>query len=135
MADGFLPDFQAVIKSLYRPHPFVMMQAVNKWAMLTTLSFSICTGHILPMLSFIFTHQKLLVDLLLIGILSTVGQFIVYYLQMVFKQHIVPLIVSTRKIFTVGLSIIYYDHSISSMQLIGLLVVLGISIYEFKSES
>ena len=135
LADGFLPDFQAVIKSVYKPHPTIMLQSVNQWAAILCIIFSIVTGHLVPMLSFIFSHQKLLVDLLLIGVLSTAGQFFVYYLQKIFKQHIVPLIVSTRKIFTVGLSILYYSHNISSMQLVGLILVFGISIYEFRSES
>jgi UDP-galactose transporter B1 len=133
LADGFLPDFQAVIKSVYKPHAIVMLESVNKWAAILCLTFSIATGHLIPMMTFILSHQKLLVDLLLIGILSSGGQFFVYYLAMVFKQHIVPLIVATRKIFTVGLSILYYNHGISSMQLLGLLLVFGISIYEFKT--
>jgi solute carrier family 35 (UDP-galactose transporter), member B1 len=135
MTDGFLPDFQAVIKSVYKPHPTVMMQHVNKWAMIFALCFSVCTGNLIPMMQFIFAHQQLLVDLLLIGLLSAAGQFFVYYLTNIFKQHIVPLIVGTRKIFTVGLSIIWYNHSISPMQLVGLLLVFVISIYEFRSES
>jgi UDP-galactose transporter B1 len=135
IADGFLPDFQAMIKSIHKPPPTVMQQGVNKAAMILCLGFSIVTGHLVPMVSFIISHQKLMIDLLLVGFLSALGQFFVYYLTMVFRQHVVPLIVGTRKIFTVGLSIIYFNHAISSMQLIGLLVVFGISIYEFRCES
>lgn len=135
IADGFLPDFQAVIKSVYKPPAIVMLQFVNKWAMILSIAFSVGMGHFLPMVTFLLGHQKLMIDLLLIGLLSTAGQFFVYYLAMRFRQHIVPLIVGTRKIFTVGLSIIYYKHTISPMQLFGLVVVLCISLYEFGSES
>lgn len=135
MADGFLPDFQAVIKSVYRPPAIVMMQFVNKWAMILSVAFSVGMGHFLPMVTFLLAHQQLMIDLLLIGLLSTVGQLFVYYLAIRFRQHIVPLIVGTRKIFTVGLSIIYYKHKISPMQLFGLIVVLCISVYEFWIES
>jgi UDP-galactose transporter B1 len=135
IADGFLPDYQAMIKSIYKPPPLVMMEFVNKWAFLLCLAFSVCMGHIIPMVTFILAHQSLLIDLFLLGFLCSFGQFFVYYLAMVFRQHVVPLIVGTRKIFTVGLSIIYYDHSISPMQLIGLLTVFCISLFEFKVES
>lgn len=135
ISDGFLPDFQAVIKTVYKPHPIVLLGSVNKWAAIICLAFSISTGHIIPIFEFVLTHHDLLVDLLLMGLLSFVGQIFVYYLQSIFKQHIVPLIVGTRKIFTVGLSILYFNHNISPMQLVGLIIVLGISLYEFKTES
>ena len=135
MSDGFFPDFQAVVKSVYKPHAIVLLGNVNKWAAIICLVFSVVTGHFIPMVSFALSHRDLMIDLLLIGSLSFVGQIFIYYLQNIFKQHIVPLIVGTRKIFTVGLSIIYFNHNISPMQLIGLVIVLGISLYEFKSES
>ena len=31
LADGFLPDFQAEIKSKYNPKPTEMMTEINKW--------------------------------------------------------------------------------------------------------
>lgn len=135
MADGFLPDFQAVIKTVYKPPAIVMLEMVNKWATIICLIFTISTGHLVPVINFILTHDKLVTDLILIGILSAVGQFFVYYLCNVFKQHIVPLIVGTRKIFTVALSIAYYGHDISIPQILGLFIVLGISLFEFFAES
>jgi UDP-galactose transporter B1 len=135
MADGFLPDFQAVIKTVYKPPAIVMLEMVNKWATIICLIFTFSTGHLVPIFNFILTHNRLIIDLALIGILSAAGQFFVYYLCNVFKQHIVPLIVGTRKIFTVALSIFYYGHDISIPQILGLLIVLGISLYEFFAES
>jgi len=129
LADGFLPDFQAVVKSKFKPHATVLMVEVNKWAFLLAISFSIFTGHFIPMMSFIFEHTRLMIDLLLIGVLSTFGQLFIYRLVKQFKQHIVPFIITTRKIFTVGLSIIYYKHDINSLQLIGLVLVFGISVF------
>lgn len=134
LADGFLPDFQAVIKSKYKPLPTVLMTEVNKWSAILAFAFSIATGHFIPMFSFIFAHTSLMIDLIAIGVLSTLGQLFVYRLIKQFKQHIVPFIITTRKIFTVGLSILYYKHTIAEMQLIGLVIVFGISIYEFYCE-
>ena len=68
------------------------------------------------------------------GILSTIGQMFVYRMIKQFKQHFVPFVITTRKIFTVGLSIIVYKHATNVWQLLGLLLVFGIVTYEFVSE-
>ena len=68
-------------------------------------------GHFWPMLYFILHHQAILIDMLIIGFLSFLGQMFIYRLVRQFKQHIVPFIINTRKIFTVALSIAYYGHS------------------------
>ena len=68
------------------------------------------------------------------GILSTIGQMFVYRMIKQFKQHFVPFVITTRKIFTVGLSIIVYKHATNLWQLLGLLLVFGIVTYEFVSE-
>jgi len=68
------------------------------------------------------------------GILSTIGQMFVYRMIKQFKQHFVPFVITTRKIFTVGLSIIVYKHATNVWQILGLILVFGVVKYEFVSE-
>ncbi len=51
-----------------------------------------------------------------------------------FKQHIVPFIITTRKIITVGISILYFKHKTSAWQVVGILVVFASTMVEFLSE-
>jgi hypothetical protein len=51
-----------------------------------------------------------------------------------FKQHIVPFVITTRKIFTIFLSIIFYHHKTTSIQLSGVFIVFLAVIFEFASE-
>lgn len=74
-------------------------------------------------------HEKILLDCILIGVLGFVGQIFVYRLMKEFKQHIAPFIITTRKIFTVVLSIIYYQHKFNYQQGIGFAIVFGTSMY------
>ena len=87
------------------------------------------------MVLFISNHRKVFYDLAIISVLATAGQMFIYRIVREFRQHMVPFIISTRKIFTVAISILYYGHQISSMQLVGVIMVLSISFYEFFSES
>jgi UDP-galactose transporter B1 len=89
---------------------------------------------IVDMFVFIFEHRLFLGHLVVMGALSTVGQMFVYRMIKQFKQHFPPFVITTRKIFTVGLSIIYYHHETNLFQLIGLFLVFALVTYEFVSE-
>jgi len=78
IADGFLPDFQAVIKSEFKPEPTVMMAHVNKWATVFAFLFGLISGNLLTMFKFIMSHTDLIFDLVIFGFLSTAGQFFIY---------------------------------------------------------
>jgi len=76
-----------------------------------------------------FEHNLFLIHMVSMGVLSAVGQMFVYRMIKQFKQHFVPFVITTRKIFTVGLSIFYYHHETNIFQITGLVLVFGIVTY------
>jgi drug/metabolite transporter (DMT)-like permease len=86
------------------------------------------------MLQFIANHHFFIVHLVAMGLLSAFGQMFVYRMIKQFKQHFPPFVITTRKIFTVGLSIFYFHHETNFYQLAGLFLVFFIVTYEFVSE-
>lgn len=44
LADGFLPDFQAEIKTNYKPLPMEMMTEINKWVSIISIIYSLVLG-------------------------------------------------------------------------------------------
>ena len=76
-----------------------------------------------------------MIDVILMSVLQVIGQISIYYVIANFKQHIFPLISTTRKVFTVLLSIFIYNHSINLMQILSIvLVFLGLT-YELNEEA
>jgi len=63
--------------------------------------------------------------------LAFLGNIFIYRIIKDFRQHIGPFIITTRKIISVGLSMIYFHHSSSVIQIICILVVLFSTLYEF----
>jgi len=116
------------------------MTAINKWVTIISLAYCCIIEtiflkiSIIDMFVFIAEHRKFLLHLLLMGVLSTLGQMFVYRMIKQFKQHFVPFVITTRKIFTVGLSIFFYNHPTNFWQILGLMMVFGIVTYEFVSE-
>lgn len=58
----------------------------------------------------------------------------IYYVVLNFKQHMFPLISTTRKVFTVLLSIYIYSHHINAEQVFALVLVFGGMTYELVDE-
>ena len=67
----------------------------------------------------------------LFSVSCTIVQLFVYYLIQKFRQHIVPFIITLRKILSVVLSIIWFHHDISGYQVIGIIVVLLAAVIDF----
>ena len=87
-----------------------MFEQTNKWVALISLLYAGATGSITYLINFTIDYPDILKDLLLLSILSGIGQIFVYRIVKEFKQHIVPFVITTRKIFTVVISIVVYKH-------------------------
>lgn len=75
-----------------------------------------------------------MVDIFIQGSLQVLGQVSIYYVIANFKQHIFPLISTTRKVLTVLLSIVIYHHSVNWMQWVSIIMVFGGLAYELREE-
>ncbi len=71
--------------------------------------------------------------MLIMTVLSFIGQIFIYRMIKTFKQHIVPFVISTRRIITVAVSMLYYHHRTNAGQIVSIVVVFGVSVYEFYS--
>lgn len=110
-----------------------MMTDTNKWVCLLSIVYSFLIGEGFYVVNFIFNHPLFGAHILGMAILSTIGQMFVYRMIKQFKQHFVPFIITTRKIITVGLSLIYYHHETNIMQIVGILLTFSVVFYEFVS--
>ena len=87
-----------------------MMTDINKWVAIISTIFSLVLLELGDIIFFFYQHRLFMLHMIMMGVLSTFGQMFVYRMIKQFKQHFVPFVITTRKIFTVGLSIIYYHH-------------------------
>jgi UDP-galactose transporter B1 len=69
-----------------------------------------------------------------VGFLQVIGQVSIYYVIANFKQHVFPLIATTRKIITVLLSIFIFSHTINTWQWVAITIVFFGMFYELYEE-
>ncbi len=133
-AEAFFSDSQAYIKIAYKPTINHLMTAVNTVTFVLCLTRLIVGNQIASSIRFCINHPSVNYDIFCIAFLQIFGQFSIYYIVMNFKQHIFPLIATTRKVFTVLLSIYIYNHKMNVYQWVALVIVFSGMIYELSDE-
>ena len=107
-----------------------MIFSVNMVTMVLNFLILIFSGTLIPSLDFCLLHQEIVWDIFLVGLLTVLGQVSIYFIILNFKQHMFPLISTTRKILTILYSIYYFQHSTNLYMWIALVMVFGGIIYE-----
>lgn len=110
------------------------MFTVNLMTTLICLASIIIKGDLVSSLMFCKSHPFVVVDIVLIGSLQVLGQVSIYFIVLNFKQHMFPLVSTTRKVFTVLLSIFIFNHKMNMYQWLALILVFGGMGYELVDE-
>lgn len=134
ICDGLIPDFQAEIKTKYKPSPLEMFEHMNKWKTILSFTYSIFTVEISSVVLFFIDHPLCFFHLLCLSLTGAVGQIFIYWMISNFRQHVVPFIITTRKILTVVISIIYFGHDVTIFQKAGIALVFIAVFFEFIGE-
>lgn len=123
--EAFFTDSQAFCKITYKPTINHLMFTVNLMTTLICLASIIFKGDFFDAIQFCKSHPFVMVDIFLIGALQVLGQVSIYFIVLNFKQHIFPLVSTTRKVFTVLLSIFIFNHKMNTYQWMALILVFG----------
>ena len=129
ISEALFGDSQAYAKSTYNPTTNNMMFSVNLTTFLLNISILLLSNTLIPSIQFCLDHQQIMLDILLVGFLTILGQVSIYYVILNFRQHMFPLVATTRKIFTILYSIYYFNHKTNLYMWIALVLVFGGIIY------
>ena len=89
------------------------------------LVINLLTWNISYFVTFILTHNGLMLDLSIWAVLHALGGIFCYKLMSIFRQHILPLVINTRKCMTVVVNVLWYGHHLVLMQWLGVVLVFG----------
>lgn len=79
-------------------------------------------------------HHIFTLTLVGMSVITIFGEIFIYNLIKEFKQHIVPFVITIRKIFTILINMGFYGHQASPLQFLGMAMVVIAVIYEFSRE-
>ena len=134
ICDALFTDSQAYSKAHFKPTSNQLFTITNFYAFIFSLGLALFSSKLLESIEFVRNYPDVIWDMLLMGGLQVLGQISIYYVITNFKQHVFPLISTTRKIITVLLSIFVYGHTLKHLQWVAIgLVFFGI-FYELWEE-
>lgn len=134
MVDALFSDSQAYSKATFKPTANQLFKYTNLYSFFFCTAYSLLEGSLLESVKFMLAYPEVFWHVIGIGLLQVVGQISVYYIVGNFKQHIFPLVATTRKILTVILSIFIFNHDVNLNQWIAILIVFSGMFYELYEE-
>lgn len=134
--DGVTGAIQERMKSEYQTKSGHMMYKMNLWSTFYLLIMTICTGELVKFYDFIGRHPSLVYDIALFSSLSAIGQLFIFLTVSEFGPLPCSIITTTRKFFTVLISVFMFGNKITQMQWVGTaLVFTGLALDARDSKS
>eukprot|EP00616_Rhizochromulina_sp_CCMP1243_P018609 CAMPEP_0118976478 /NCGR_PEP_ID=MMETSP1173-20130426/18951_1 /TAXON_ID=1034831 /ORGANISM="Rhizochromulina marina cf, Strain CCMP1243" /LENGTH=337 /DNA_ID=CAMNT_0006926519 /DNA_START=11 /DNA_END=1024 /DNA_ORIENTATION=+ len=119
--DGFTGGLQDRMKANYKKtensklQPYDMMLFMNFFMCLVALTVSLAMDQFMGGLTFVLAHPDLAIMVFKFALCSAIGQSFVFFTIANFDPLVCSTVTTTRKIFSVLLSIFYYGHTVNNV--------------------
>ncbi|CAN8065546.1 unnamed protein product [Agarophyton chilense] len=121
--DGVTGPLQERLVARYKPSTHQLMFWQNFCSVVWLLAGLVATGEGVRAGSFVLRHPHVMIDVMQFSLVSAFGQNFIFYTVRNFSALIVTTITTTRKMFTVLLSIFLYNHQMEPRKWVGLALV------------
>eukprot|EP00177_Eucheuma_denticulatum_P003451 GFKZ01006239.1.p1 GENE.GFKZ01006239.1~~GFKZ01006239.1.p1 ORF type:complete len:405 (-),score=48.02 GFKZ01006239.1:623-1702(-) len=128
--DGITGPLQERLVARHNPSTHQLMFWQNVCSMIWLGVGSVLSGEASGGIDFVVRFPSVLKDILLFSLVSALGQNFIFYTVRNFSALIVTTITTTRKMFTVLLSIFVYKHPMVQRQWLGLVLVFAAIAWE-----
>ncbi|KAJ8951874.1 hypothetical protein NQ318_019850 [Aromia moschata] len=123
LMDGLTGAIQERIRAESKPSGLEMMYCGNVWSTLFLAVTILVTGEYAKFYEFARYYPFVIYNLLLLGVMSSIGQLFLYSMVSEFGPLVVSVVTTTRKFFTVLGSVIIFGNALSPRQWVGAVVV------------
>ena len=124
VADSFTSQYQSRV---YKTYPtvdqFQMMFAVNSWAIMFTLSALLLSDELWITVAFLQRNPEAVFDNVTIAVTSATGQLFIFYTIREFGPIAFTIIMTTRQMFSMLISMAVFGHPVPSVAVLGAVVV------------
>ena len=134
--DSFTSQFQS---RMFQRHPQMSMVEL----MLATSAFStvlswitlVHTRELSAALEFVYQHSEIHFHFFAFSCCSTIGQLFIYYTIKNFGAVVFTIIMTTRILLSIALSVVLYGHPVSGLGFLGLCLVMAAVLYRIKRKA
>uniref|UniRef100_A0A182IP24 Adenosine 3'-phospho 5'-phosphosulfate transporter 1 n=1 Tax=Anopheles atroparvus TaxID=41427 RepID=A0A182IP24_ANOAO len=121
--DSFTSNWQGELFKSYSMSSIQMMCGVNLFSTLFTGASLAMQGGFYSSLVFAVDHPKFVIDCVILSISSAIGQLFIFYTIATFGAVVFTIIMTLRQAIAILLSCLIYQHRISFLGVLGVLIV------------
>lgn len=134
--DSFTSQWQSRMFKLHRDLSMIELMFATS-AFSTALSFItlVHNGDLWPAFDFIVRHSEIQLHFFMFSVCSTIGQLFIFYTIKNFGAVMFAIIMTTRVLFSIAISVAMYGHRVTAVGFYGLVVVVGAVLYRIKRKA
>lgn len=121
--DGLTGAIQERMLANHKVSAYRLMFQMNMWSCLWSWIASTVTGELRDFSSLVFVHPIVIWKMFLLSISGAIGQIFIFLTVEWFGPLACSIITTTRKFFTILLSVIFFRHPLTNIQWTGTLMV------------
>lgn len=128
--DGFTSTFQEKVFKDCKTTKYNQMLYVNAGSAVVSLSSFVLSGAAPSTIAFCFRHVDFVVQAMCLSAAAVGGQFFIYSQVKEFGALVLAATMNLRQVISIMVSYLLYGHSITLMQVLGLVMVFGALFYK-----
>lgn len=121
--DSFTSNWQGELFSQYKMSSIQMMAGVNLFSCLFTVTSLLEQGGFITAVEFMGRHPLFISHVAVLSICSGIGQLFIFYTISQFGPVTFTIIMTMRQGFAILLSCLFYNHPVTWLGLVGVLIV------------
>ena len=134
--DSFTSQWQSRMFKRHRDLSMIeLMFATSAFSTVLSLITLIHDGKLYPAFAFIREHSEIQFHIFVFSVCSTVGQLFIFYTIKNYGAVVFAIIMTTRVLISIALSVLIYEHKLTSTGFFGLAIVVASVAYRIKKKA
>mmetsp|Transcript_286 Transcript_286/g.467 ORF Transcript_286/g.467 Transcript_286/m.467 type:complete len:533 (+) Transcript_286:139-1737(+) len=134
--DSFTSQWQSRMFQRHRDMSLIeLMFATSAFSSVLSFITLVHSKELYPAISFVVNHSEIHLHFFMFSICSTIGQLVIYYTIKNFGAVVFTLIMTFRILLSIAISCFLYEHTVTGMGFIGLMLVLAAVFYRIKRKA
>ena len=135
LCDSFTSQWQSKVYKQYSVDQFQMMLGVNIWSLLLTGFTLWRSGDLVSSFAFVLSDHQALLHVTILSITSATGQLFIFYTIKEFGPVIFTIMMTTRQILSLFLSLLWFGHTIGLLGWVSSLAVFAVVFFRIFRKS
>lgn len=130
LSDYMVSNYQNHLKHTHKIDFYDLILGTNLWCLVFTIALGLFKNEFYDAGVFMISYPTVLWDLIVSSLVKMIGVYVIFYHIHSFGPISLAYITTIRKVFTVLLSFVIFNHRLNNMRIIGVCVVFMVILFD-----